>query len=176
MELEYRCDDGDLLAFADLHMRRPAVDRMVRQWMVYGYACLVVLLGLTYFRLGPDEFAIVLVVLGPVWIAVWPTSLRWFYRNRVVAAARALNRLAGDGRVVLRLDEAGLTRLAPAGEPSPFAIDDVVETPERLFIYVDKERAFVIPHARVERGDIAAVAVAARQRTERPVHGNKSGS
>ena len=80
MEIEYRCADGDLVAFADLHLHKPAVDAKVRRSVLYGYAGFVLLLAWLYFRFGPVEFAIVLLLVGPIVIAVWPTGLRWFYR------------------------------------------------------------------------------------------------
>jgi hypothetical protein len=165
VELEYRCEASDLLAFADLHMRRPAVDRVVRRWLVYGYACFVALLGLIYFRFGPGEFAIVLVVIGPVYIAVWPTALRWFYRNRLVTAAREHNSSAVDGSVTLRVDDAGLTRVAPPGQPPFRSIREVVDEVDYLLIYAASAQAFVIARDRVVRGDPAAFAAAARLRT-----------
>ena len=91
MEIEYRCADGDLAAFADLHLQKPAVDARVRRSVLYGYAGFVLLLAWLYFRFGPVEFAIVLLLVGPVVIAVWPTGLRWFYGRKVLAATRALN-------------------------------------------------------------------------------------
>jgi hypothetical protein len=165
VELEYRCEAGDLLAFADLHMRRPAVDRAVRRWLVYGYACFVALLGLIYFRFGAGEFAIVLVVLGPVYIAVWPTGLRWLYRHRLVASARELNSSDAAGNVTLRVDDAGLTRVAPPGQAPFRSIREVVDEVDYLLIYVGPAAAFVMARDRVVRGDPAAFAAAARLRT-----------
>lgn len=162
MEIEYRCEDGDLVAFADLHMQRPAVDAQVRRWLVYGYAGFVLLLASIYFRFGPVEFAIVLLLVGPIVIAVWPTGLRWFYRRHVLAATRTLNAIASDGPVLLRLEGARLVRVTPQGH-GPFQIRDVVERPEHVLIHVSPAEAFVIARARVVRGDAGAFAAAARQ-------------
>ena len=163
MEIEYRCEDGDLVAFADLHLQRPAIDAKVRRWLVRGYAGFVVLLAWLFFRFGPIEFAIVLLLVGPIVIAVWPTGLRWFYRRRVLAAARALNTSASDGLVVLRLEGASLIRVSPQGQGS-FQVQEVVESPDYLLIHVGPTQAFVIARRRVVRGDAAAFADAVRQR------------
>jgi hypothetical protein len=163
VEIEYRCADGDLVPFADLHLRKPAVDARVRRSVLYGYASFVLLLAWLYFRFGPVEFAIVLLLVGPIVIAVWPTGLRWFYRRRVLAAARSLNRAGSDDLVVLRLDDAGLARITPQGD-ARFQVLEVVERPEHVLIFVDPARAFVIARQQVIRGDAAAFAAAARQR------------
>lgn len=162
MEIAYRCADGDLAAFADFHVQKPAVDARVRRSVLYGYAGFVLLLAWLYFRFGPVEFAIVLLLVGPIVIAVWPTGLRWFYRRRVLAAARTLNRAGPDDLVLLRLDGAGLARITPQGD-ARFQVQDVVERPEHVLIFVDAARAFVIARQQVVRGDAAAFAGSARQ-------------
>jgi hypothetical protein len=163
VEIEYRCADGDLAAFADLHLQKPAVDSRVRRSVLYGYAGFVLLLAWLYFRFGPVEFAIVLLLVGPIVIAVWPTGLRWFYGKRVLAAARALNGAGPDDPVLLRLDGAGLARITPKGDDR-FQVLEIVELPEHVLIFVGPARAFVIARQQVVRGDAAAFAAAARQR------------
>jgi hypothetical protein len=163
VEIAYRCEDADLVAFADFHVQRAAVDAQVRRWLVYGYAGFVLLLLSLYVRFGPVEFAIVLLLVGPIVIAVWPTGLRWFYRRQVLAAARALNSSASDGPVLLRLEGDGLVRVTPQGQ-GPFQVHEVVERPDHLLLHVSATQAFVIPRQRVVRGDAAAFAAAARQR------------
>ena len=163
MEIEYRCADGDLAAFADLHLQKPAVDARVRRSVLYGYAGFVLLLAWLYFRFGPVEFAIVLLLLGPVVIAVWPTGLRWLYGRKVLAATRALNGSGSDDPVLLRLDGAGLARITPQGDDR-FQVLEIVELPAHVLIFVGPARAFVIARQQVVRGDAAAFAAAARQR------------
>ena len=162
MEIEYRCADGDLVAFADLHLQKPAVDARVRRSVLYGYAGFVLLLAWLYFRFGPVEFAIVLLLVGPIVIAVWPTGLRWFYRRQVLAAARALNRHGSDDPVLLRLDGAGIARITSQGD-ARFQVLEVVERADHVQIFVGPARAFVIARQQVVRGDAAAFAAAARQ-------------
>jgi len=163
VEIEYRCAEGDLVAFADLHLQKPAVDTKVRRSVLYGYAGFVLLLAWLYFRFGPVEFAIVLLVFGPIVIAVWPPALRWLYRRQVLGAARALNRAGSDEPVVLRLDDGALARISSQGN-APLQVLEIVERPEHLVIYVGPSQAFVVARQRVVRGDPAAFVAAARRR------------
>jgi len=163
VEIEYRCADGDLAAFADLHLQRPGVDARVRRSVLYGYAGFVLLLAWLYFRFGPAEFAIVLLLVGPIVIAVWPTGLRWFYGRKVLAEARALNGAGSDDPVLLRLDGTGLARITRQGDDR-FHVLEIVELPEHVLVFVGPARAFIIARQKVVRGDAAAFAAAARPR------------
>ena len=90
MEIEYRCADGDLVAFADLHLHKPAVDAKVRRSVLYGYAGFVLLLAWLYFRFGPVEFAIVLLLVGPIVIGWLKTTTNSFSGGLYYVAGCAL--------------------------------------------------------------------------------------
>ncbi len=156
MELEYRFEEGDLLAFLDHHMQHSESARDIRRRQTYGYAFLFVIFALVFWFFGEAALAIAFLVLGPLWIAWWPARSRQIYRKQALKMYREGQNPLFEGPHVLKLDDAGLVATTPKAE-ARFALTSVqrvVDTPEYVFIYLGAMQAFIIPRGRVDRGDV----------------------
>ena len=156
MELEYRFEEGDLLAFLDHHMQHSESARDIRRRQTYGYAFLFVIFALVFWFFGEAALAIAFLVLGPLWIAWWPARSRQIYRKQALKMYREGQNPLFEGPHVLKLDDAGLVATTPKAE-ARFALTSVqrvVDTPEYVFIYLGAMQAFIIPRGRVVRGDV----------------------
>ena len=160
MELEYRFEEGDLLAFLDHHMQHSEAARDIRRRQTYGYAFLFAVFGLVFWFFGEAALAIAFLVLGPVWVAWWPARSRQIYRKQALAMYREGQNPLFEGPHVLRLEETGLVATTPKAE-ARFALTSVqrvVDTADYLFIYFGAMQAFIVPRRRVSRGDVTAFA------------------
>ena len=160
MELEYRFEEGDLLAFLDYHMQHSEAARDIRRRQTYGYAFLFVIFGLVFWFFGEAALAIAFLVLGPVWIAWWPARSRQIYRKQALKMYREGQNPLFEGPHVLKLDDAGLVATTPKAE-ARFALTSVqrvVDTREYVFIYLGAMQAFIVPRRQVSRGDVTAFA------------------
>lgn len=180
MELEFRLEEGDVLAFLDHHGEHSAAAREMRRRQNYGYLFLLAAFALVLWYFGATALAIAILVLGPVWAAWWPARARRLARQQAAAFyPRAPNPMF-DGPHVLGLDDAGLVSIVPRTLPdgmaaetrTPFtSVQRIVDTPDYLFIYVSAIQAIVVPRRRVSRGDVIAFAAHLQQRTNaRGVH------
>jgi uncharacterized membrane protein YedE/YeeE len=156
MELEFRLEEADVLAFLDHHMQHSGAARDIRRRQIYGHAFLVVIFGLVFWFLGEAALAIAFLVLGPVWVAWWPARARQTYRKQALAMYREGQNPMLEGHHVLRLDDAGLVAVTPAAEArmSLTSVGRIVDTPDHLFIYVGAVQAIIVPRRRVVRGDV----------------------
>jgi len=160
MELEYRVEEGDLLAFLDHHMQHSDAARTIRRRQTYGYAVLFAVFGLVFWFFGETALAGAFLVLGPVWVAWWPVRARQIYRKQALAMYREGPNPLFEGPHVLTLDDAGLVATTPRAE-ARFALTNVqrvVETPDYLFVYLGAMQAFIVPRRRVSKGDVTAFA------------------
>jgi YcxB-like protein len=166
VEIEYRVEEGDVLAFLDHHSEHSAAAREIRRRQTYGYAILLAILGLVLWFFGETALVIAFLVLGPVWVAWWPARARRLARKQAAALYREGPNPMFDGPHVLRLDEGGIVAIAPGAESRlPFtSVQRVVDTPDYLFVYVGAIQAFVVPRRRVARGDVRAFAEQLRRR------------
>jgi YcxB-like protein len=170
MELEYRFEESDLLAFLDHHMQYSEAARDIRRRQTYGYAFLFAVFGLVFWFFGEAALAIAFLVLGPVWIAWWPTRSRQIYRKQALAMYREGQNPLFEGAHVLRLDDTGLVATTPKAE-ARFAltgIQRIVETPDYIFVYLGAMQAFIVPRRRVSRGDVDIFVQELRRRTGAP--------
>jgi hypothetical protein len=177
VELEYRFEEGDLLAFLDYHMQHSEAARDIRRRQTYGYAFLFVIFGLVFWFFGEAALAIAFLVLGPVWVAWWPARARRIYRKQALAMYREGQNPMFEGPHVLRLDEASLVTTTPAAEAriALTSVQRIANTPDYLFIYVGAIQAFIVPRGRVSRGDLNAFAEQLQQRVgQRPLRGVSS--
>jgi YcxB-like protein len=167
VEIEYRVEDGDIVAFLDHHSEHSAAAREIRRRQTYGYAILITILVLVLWFFGGMALAIAILVLGPVWVAWWPARARRLARKQAAALYPEGPNPMFDGPHVLRLDEGGLVSIAPGAESRmPLTnIQRVVETEDHLFVYVGSIQAFVVPRHRVARGDVRAFAEQLRRLT-----------
>jgi hypothetical protein len=156
MELEYRFEESDLLAFLDHHMQHSEAAREVRRRQTYGYAFLFAVFGLVFWFFGEAALAIAFLVLGPVWIAWWPARSRQIYRKQAMAMYREGQNPMFEGPHVLRLDETGLVAITPKAEAriALTSVQRIVDTADYLFVYVGALQAFIVPRGRVTRGDV----------------------
>ena len=115
MELEYRFEEGDLLAFLDHHMQHSESARDIRRRQTYGYAFLFAMFALVFWFFGEAALAIAFLVLGPVWIAWWPARSRQIYRKQALTMYREGQNPLFEGPHVLRLDETGLVAIDTQG-------------------------------------------------------------
>ena len=154
MELEFRFEEGDVLAFLEYHRstprRRgnpPASDLRLRVSVRHIWS------GVLVFR--EAALAIAFLVLGPLWIAWWPARSRRNYRKQAAACYRGGPNPMFEGPHLLRLEDAGLVVITPSAEsrmrsrPSSESSD----TPDYFFVYVGAVQAIVVPRRRVSRGD-----------------------
>jgi hypothetical protein len=159
-EIEYRVEEGDILAFLDYHSEHSSAAREIRRRQTYGYAILFAIFGLVFWLFGETALAIAFLVLGPVWVAWWPARARQLARKQAAAFFREGPNPMFDGPHILRLDDAGLVAIAPGAESRmPFtSVQRVVDTPDYLFVYVGAIQAFVVPRRRIVKGDVRALA------------------
>ena len=170
MELEYRLEEGDVLAFLDYHMQHSEAARDVRRRQTYGYAFLFAVFGLVFWFFGEAALAIAFLVLGPVWIAWWPARSRQIYRKQALAMYREGQNPMFEGSHVLRLADAGLVAITPNAEAkiALTSVQRIVDTPESLFVYVGAMQAFIVPRRRVSRGDVDIFVQELRRRVGAP--------
>ena len=156
MELEYRFEESDLLAFLDYHMQHSEAAREIRRRQTYGYAFLFAVFGLVLWFFGDVALAIAFLVLGPVWIAWWPARSRQIYRKQALAMYREGQNPMFEGPHVLRLEDAGLVATTPKAEAriALTSIQRIAETADYVFVYVGALQAFIVPRRRVSRGDV----------------------
>ncbi len=170
MELEYRLEEGDVLAFLDYHMQHSEAARDVRRRQTYGYAFLFAVFGLVFWFFGEAALAIAFLVLGPVWIAWWPARSRQIYRKQALAMYREGQNPMFEGSHVLRLEDASLVAITPNAEAkiALTSVQRIVDTPESLFVYVGAMQAFIVPRRRVSRGDVDIFVQELRRRVGAP--------
>jgi YcxB-like protein len=167
VEIEYRVEEGDILAFLDHHSQHSAAAREIRRRQTSGYAILVAIFILVRWFFGGMALAIAILVLGPVWVAWWPSRARRLARKQAAALYPKGPNQMFDGPHVLRIDDGGLVSIAPGAQSrTPFtSIQCVVDTEDHLFVYVGAIQAFVVPRRRVARGDVRAFAEQLRRLT-----------
>jgi hypothetical protein len=155
VELEFRLEEGDVLAFLEHHGEHSAAAREIRRRQNYGHLFLVVTFYLILWYLGALALTIAILVLGPLWVAWWPARARRHAREQAAAFYPAAPNPLFDGTHVLRLDDTGLQYVTPAAESRmPFTtIQRIASTPDYVFIYVGSVQAIVVPRRRVSRGD-----------------------
>jgi YcxB-like protein len=166
VEIEYRVEEGDILAFLDHHSEYSPAAREIRRRQTYGYAILFAIFGLVFWFFGETALAIAFLVLGPVWVAWWPARARQLARKQAAALYGEGRNPMFDGSHVLEIDEAGLVCTAPGVQSRmPLtSVQRVVETPEHIFIYLGAIQALVVPRRSVTRGDAAAFSNELRRR------------
>ena len=170
MELEYRLEEGDVLAFLDYHMQHSGAARDIRRRQTYGYAFLFAVFGLVFWFFGEAALAIAFLVLGPVWIAWWPARSRQIYRKQALAMYREGQNPMFEGSHVLRLEDASLVAITPNAEAkiALTSVQRIVDTPDSLFVYVGAMQAFIVPRRRVSRGDVDIFVQELRRRVGAP--------
>jgi len=157
-----------MVAFLDYHSQHSAAAREVRRQQNYGYLFLLAAFGLVLWYFGAVALAIAILVLGPIWAALWPARARRLARNQAARFYPKGPNPMFDGPHVLRLDDAGLVSIAAGAESrTPFAsIQRIVDTTDYLFVYVSAIQAFVVPRRRVSRGDATAFAEQLQRRVD----------
>ncbi len=157
MELEFRLEEGDVLAFLEDHGEHSPASREIRRRQNYGHLFLLATFYLILWYFGALALTIAILVLGPVWVAWWPARARRQAREQAAAFYPKAPNPLFDGPHVLRLDDAALLYVTPAAESRmPFTtIKRIASTPDYLFIYVGPVQAIVVPRRRVSRGDAA---------------------
>ena len=116
MELEYRLEEGDLVAFLDHHSQHSESLREIRRRQMYGYAILVAVFALVYWFFGETAVGIAFLVLGPAWAAWWPARARRLARKEAAAFyAQGPNALQ-EGPYALRVDDEALFLRSPASD------------------------------------------------------------
>ena len=167
VELEYRLEESDLVAFLDYHCQYSEALREIRRGQMYGYAILLAVFALVYWFFGETAVGIAFLVLGPAWAAWWPARARRLARKQAAAFYGQGPNALPEGPNALKLDDEALFLRSPASDtrlPLP-SVERIVETPDYLFIYVGSIQALIVPRRRVTRGDVTAFAGQLRQRT-----------
>jgi hypothetical protein len=168
VELEYTVEEGDLAAFLDYHSQHSAALQEIRRSQLYGYAILLAIFAVIYLFFGGMALAISFLVLGPVWVAWWPSRARRLAREQAVAAYRDDPAAMKPGLHTLSLDASGLRSAGPAGERRlPLSsVRRVVDLPEHLLIYVGGIQAIIVPRGRTTKGDVAAFSSALKRQLQ----------
>lgn len=156
VEVEFRVEEGDIDAFLDHHSQHSAAVREIRRRQLYGYVILFAIFGLVFWIFGETAVAIAFLVLGPIWVAWWPTRARRLAREQAAAFFRDAPHAIFGGPHLLRLDDAGLFYAAPGEETrTPYAVIRRVElTPDQVLVYSSQVQAIVVPRQRVTKGDV----------------------
>ena len=157
VELEFRVEDGDIDAFLDHHSQHSAARREIRRRQMYGYVILFAIFGLMFWFFGETAVAIAFLVLGPIWVAWWPTRARRLARKQAAdvlpAAPEPVSRRparppAGRcGSFPCRAAAPKRARPTPASSASCARPTTYWSTPARC-------QAIVIPRPRVATGDV----------------------
>jgi hypothetical protein len=156
VELEFKVDEGDVLAFVDHHSQHSPTAREIRRRQTYGYAFLLAVFGIVFWFFGEAALAIAFLVLGPLWIVWWPARSRRLVRQQATAFYRESPSPIFDGPHVLSIDGAELVYVTPAGQSRmPVSTVQGISTmPDYVFIHVGPVQAVVVPRRRVSRGDL----------------------
>jgi hypothetical protein len=166
VELEYRVEEGDLVAFLDQHMRHSEAARDIRRRQTYGYAFLFMVFGLVFWLFGEVALAIAFLVLGPLWIAWWPARAQRIYRKQALAMYREGHNPMFTEPHLLRLEDTALVggTASAQAQIALTSVQRIVETPDYLFVYVGAMQAFIVPRRRVVRGDVDIIVQQLRAR------------
>jgi hypothetical protein len=168
--IEFRIEEGDIGAFLDHHSQYSGAFREIRRRQLYGYGILFVIFGLVFWAFDETAVAIAFLVLGPVWVAWWPTRARRLARQQAAPFYPSAPNPIFEGPHVLRLDDAGLFYAAPGTETrtSYASIQHVELTPDQLLVYTSPVQAIVVPRQRVSRGDVDIFVQQLRDRVRKP--------
>ena len=155
MELKYKRDMEDIVAFVRYHFRHsPAARRLLRrQWALFTLLTLVVVF-LSNDNL-PLMFRVMFALFGAGVIAL---LFPWLYLR---GAERQTIRLYFEGPATgifgdfsLALEQQGLRGSSEAGEQLVYwrAIYRISQTPDHAFIYLNPAVAIIIPRAKILSG------------------------
>jgi len=156
MEIEFSVEEADILAFCEYHNEHSESAKATRRRNTYGYGFAFTVMGIVLFLVGSVALGVAFFLLGPLWMVYWPKRVRHLYRKQAVALWREGRNPIFEGSHVLRLEDASLVSISPAGESRmPVrTIQRLATTPDLLLIYMGAVQAIIVPRRRVIRGDI----------------------
>lgn len=146
MEIEYRLQRSDLVAFTEYHVDHSEALRSTRQRQRFVFPLLFLALGavLAVVR-GSALDGVPLWVGALAWTLLLPTYLKWRYRRHILRVAAP----PGEEESLRRLvtSEGGLCVVSADGDSALgwVDVDHVERTDEHVFLYLRTGTALIVP-------------------------------
>jgi hypothetical protein len=156
MEIEFSVAEADVLSFSEYHNEQSPSAKAMRRRNTYGYGFAFMAMGIVFLLMSQVGLGVAFLLLGPFWMVYWPRRARSLYRKQAAALWREGGNPIFEGAHVLRLEDAVLASVSPAGESRvPVrTIQRLETTADLLLIYMGAIQAIIVPRKRVVRGDI----------------------